>query len=244
MQTLAVSLFAGILPCVMVAGFATAACNAIPDAALLTAGAPPTTVALTGIADPRRPQFGYKGALGRIDRVHVILGTTPAITVVPDGNCVNQDSQSVTAPPVEPIDGLVGLIYFRSTDGRRSVARGYASTGACGKLGAATGDALGLMECSPDATAVPIDSTKGLNLPLPTPGQLEARLGSTGASPSVRVVVMRPTERDLEEGKVAQLFERAATQPCRELCGESLKEIGLVCIDDIFAPTNAVAPQA
>src|SRR5262249_9608252 len=38
--------------------------------------------------------------------------------------------------------------------------------------------------------------------------------------------------------------ERAATQPCRELCGESLKEIGLVCIDDIFAPTNAVAPQA
>jgi hypothetical protein len=234
MKSFARAILLALVGSVGITSPARASCNAIPDVEMLSTGPPK--------ANPALADFGFKGALGRIDRVYLIPGAMRTMTVVPDGVCVDPSSPRArgAVPPLGPIDDLVAVMYFRLTDAQRSVARVYASPQVCSDLGAhgrlTAGDELPvdvMPECSNDGVRVVTVGTSvhGLSLPLPTPAELEHAFGTSHASPSVRIVV---TSAARAETLVPQIVH-VANRPCRETCKTLLEAGGVACIDDIFA---------
>jgi hypothetical protein len=217
------------------AASAGASCNAIPSAEMLSLGDPPRTPPGSGGMDPGLEHFGFKGALGRIDRVHLLPGATKSIVLVPDDLCVDPASRRDRAAPraLEPIDDLVTVIVFKTAEGEHFL-RAYASTEVCEELGRRSRAAIHVLPtCTNDVAVIPVGtSSQGLRVPLPSPSELDAALKTKRTLPSVRIVVAR---RQKSPDALAALVERAATRPCRETCGKLLKESGLVCVDDIFA---------
>jgi hypothetical protein len=78
---------------------AWASCNSIPDAESAVASAATGFVKhglVTKIAPSRGGVIGFKGALGRIDRIHLIPGQTMGFRIQPDGQCVNASNGKLT----------------------------------------------------------------------------------------------------------------------------------------------------
>src|SRR5262245_32555606 len=86
--------------CAAMAGQIEAACNVIPDSKMLTVDTP--AAAIPGTADRKRPEFGFKGALGRIDQIYVVPDRTSSLTVVPDGICVAPGSGPIAPSKIDP----------------------------------------------------------------------------------------------------------------------------------------------
>src|SRR5262245_29503628 len=98
MDRTANALLLGVIGATALVAVAGAACNEVPGAEMLS---------LPG-ADTPFADFGFKGALGRIDRVYMVSTEAsrtpaspkaPAMTVVADGVCVGADGRGVKVPP-------------------------------------------------------------------------------------------------------------------------------------------------
>jgi hypothetical protein len=221
MKRAAVALLFGMAASADGIGVAGAACNAIPDKEMLSVAG--------------KTSFGFKGALGRIDRVHLLPAdvaptdrNAPAMIVVPDGICVGADGRGVRTPPspLGAVNDLTVLVYFRSADGGRISVRPYASATACEALARATPDASVevLPGCSLDGVKiVSTPAGDGLRVPLPRASERSA----THATADVRIVVAR------NERAGAFLQRDAAARSCSQMCGEPAGM--LACIDDIYA---------
>lgn len=231
----------GALLCLLVSAAAVhtagAACNNIPSIDRVTLGKPPPST------DPA--SFGFKGALGRIDRVHALPAAgkagssadAPALTVVADGICVGPDGRPVEAgtPKLAAVEDLVALVYFRSRDKTRSMVRAYGTADSCSALAAAVNADQGksvvsvMRTCSADGLKAVKLAAGGSGLRIPVPDATE--LGSGGASSAVRIVVAA-------KGKAADLVIRAADQSCSQMCAQSAKGSLEICIDEIYALTG------
>ena len=233
--------------------FAEAACNNIPSADRLSL-APSMPPSLEGsTSGTGLEKFGFKGAFGRVDRVHLLPAPAgkapsapdaPAVTVVADGVCVRPDGHPIIVAPAkfDSVDDLVALVYFRSVGGRGSTVRAYGTTKSCSDLTAAANASRGkkgvavqvMRTCSMDGVkSVTIEKgADGLRIPLPDVNVLKRELGPAKASSAVRVVVA-PKDR------AGALLQTAADQSCSQLCAQFTQGQLAVCIDEIFAASAA-----
>jgi hypothetical protein len=234
MDRIASVLVLGMIGVTGVVAVAGAACNEIPSADMLSLSA--------AGAD----RFGFKGALGRIDRLYVQATDAsrtpsspkaPAITVVPDGICVDASGRAVKvpSPSLESVDDLVALVYARTGGTKRTIVRAYGDERACAALTAAKAemhDAMGaaidvMPTCSTQGVrVVPAGRSTGLRIPLPDWSAVE----STDPA-AVRVVVA-------QRAAAPSLLAAAADEPCSELCGRAVEGHLAVCIDKIFAASG------
>ena len=223
-------LLVGLVFSAWLARGAEAACNSIPAVEKLSLPSTPPVTPLKAGLDPAVLSFGFKGALGRIDRPYLSLTGKSEITVVSDEICVRPDGRAVRAPArLTPIDDLVAFVHLRDGDAKHSTVRVYAALSDCAGLAklaqAGAGKKGGQLEvlptCSLDGVkAVTIGSTgAGLRIPLPDAPK-------AAVVQSVRVVVA-PKQR------VAALLEAGLDRPCSQVCGESA-ESAAICIDDIL----------
>jgi hypothetical protein len=101
------ALLLGVIGSEAVATLAEAACNAIPSVDQISASQPsllppPLAPASSTTLNTAITNFGYKGALGRVDRVHLLPTAArkepsspdaPAMVVVADGVCIDPDGR-------------------------------------------------------------------------------------------------------------------------------------------------------
>jgi hypothetical protein len=227
---------AGVFVLVLIASVdvvrsANAACNAIPSVELLE-----TATA----ANRPVPQFPFKGALGRIDRVYFLPGRTKTMTVSPDHRCVSDPSHTGPAPQLPPLDQLVVLLSVRSSDRKNAVVRLYASATTCPKLREIAARQPRPIQtfstCSNQGVEVAL-APERVTIPVPDPHEIDAAFPTAGASPAVRIVVAPSSRAE------AALVASAADEPCRQACGALVETGVLACIDEIFAaPTATFGP--
>jgi hypothetical protein len=253
------ALLLGVIGSEAVATLAEAACNAIPSVDQISASQPsllppPLAPASSTTLNTAITNFGYKGALGRVDRVHLLPTAAskepsspdaPAMVVVADGVCIDPDGRPVDAGPatLSPVDDLVVLVYAQRADAKRTILRAYGTPETCNALAAAAKVAAldVATTCSLDGVRpIPIGgSLGGLRIPLPNPRELDA----AGAVPTLRVIVAPKAIVGSTEPQ-STLLANAATQSCSQMCPQLAKDHAATCIDNIYALSTSSSGQA
>lgn len=212
---------------------AHAGCNAIPDAESITGA----NRGVPGL-------IGFKGALGRIDRLYFVPDGSASFRVQADGICVNRAPGA--APIVRPVSAdvraenyVVSLLVQPATG--PAIARILGTEKSCTPFtayGQATQNALFRMACDPTPARVERDGNM-LNVRIPVPGQ-NALFGGSPNSPEPMSGTLTAivTSMPADVATHAALLERVRADGCAAHCAELLDAGALACVDKIYRLTS------
>jgi hypothetical protein len=253
---------------------ARASCNSIPDAESAVAGSvvPFTNEALvtqveplsgdaeipggpvTGMPRSRGGVIGFRGALGRIDRIHLIPGQTEGFRIQPGRQCVDASNGKLTlrkAPDRRTVDGgldkkdddsgldLVVSLLTGAPGGGGAHVLVLASRQVCNTLDAGIGHEArerGFeLLCEPLAPSLvkPVDGPPHVAVSLPTKRESFARDVRDGRAPHgpAKVVLTEglPNRADYM-GLLAGVFRDGCAAHCDELLGAQVSG----CLDRFY----------
>jgi hypothetical protein len=227
-----------------------AACNAIPDAESSNVG----VAMVLAAQNPSLPApilqpglVGFKGALGRIDRIHLVPSDKPSADasfhVEPDGICVGSKGTPVrtSIPALDP-DNLVASLVIDGAAGTVPQLMVLATGAICDQL--KPDDHAAPTMPSPEHALIPHcvplpplveprpDGRPSVRVRLPDGGRL---LPSNTAA---RVTVVLTQAPEVVYRSFVSLLTGIATKGCADMCGGLPDMNAIACVDKLYALTG------
>ena len=213
--------------------YASAGCNSIPDAE-----------SVLGIPPGRAGLIGFKGALGRVDRIHLLPSTNASFRIQPDGICVNHAGRPM--PIVDSVSENLNIRKFavslvvRPANSNALQALVLATKEVCDLFSRAEKERAkgGPIFWRCHDTQVRTEERDGgrVNIRARLPGDGTPLFPSsdepTPLSGAVTVIVSR-NPGNLPDHE--NLLMRIAANGCAEMCEELMEAGALACVDKIYS---------
>jgi hypothetical protein len=218
-----------------IASEAGAGCNAIPDADSITGLQP----AVPGL-------IGFKSALGRIDRLHLLPTKNPSFRIQPDGICVRSADgiKPIIRPVPEDLDirDYAVSVLVKPANGGPSHALVLGAKGVCKPFGPPEKaremkEGQIALRCEPIPPSVEhSDGRLNIRVALPGDGNLFQSSPKDKISMSGEVTVLITLKPEDVESHRA-LLQEIGSNGCASQCSQLMESEALACNDDIYRLT-------